>query len=496
MTAFVILAAGPGTRMGRTGDALHKALVPLDGRAIISHQIALAPPGVKIVICTGFRAWQLKGYLELAHPSQEFTLIDVPDWDQPGGGPGATLLAARKAVEDEDLIFTSCDTLWAAEEGMWEAGRSWAAVAPVPAGTTPERWCRISHSPHTGKISAVHDKTVSPDGDAYTGLAMITRDDLPVFWAGVRAAGMLGSERQVTGGLEALIRQEALWARRITWTDIGDEAAYMRAVAAWSGYDWSKPAEVTYVLPSTGRVVKFRADADSLTRRAERQALIADAVPKLAGSRPGMFAYEHVPGVTAYEAAEDDPLITRKVLDWATSHLWRPVKVADPAPACERFYRGKTTERAAMLRPGLRETALSAIARVDWEALTHGCTPVTFHGDFNFGNVIVSPNGGFTGIDWREDFAGETAWGDWRYDLAKLAAGMIVHWGRARRGDFRPWREGRKHLDALGEWLSGEVPHDVMVIAALSLLSCSPLHAVPLDEVLVARGAALLEEIL
>jgi hypothetical protein len=109
--------------------------------------------------------------------------------------------------------------------------------------------------------------------------------------------------------------------------------------------------------------------------------------------------------------------------------------------------------------------------------------------------VVVSPDGSFTGIDWREDFAGETRWGDRRYDLAKLAAGMIVHWGQARRGDFRPWRVRPQHLAALGEWLGGEIPHDVMVIAALSLLNCAPLHAPPLDEVLVARGAALLEEL-
>jgi hypothetical protein len=496
MTAFVILAAGPGTRMGRAGDALHKALVPLDGRAVISHQIGLAPPGARIIVCTGYRAEQVRDYLDLAHPDHKITFVPVPGWEKPRGGPGTSLLAARSEVGGDDLIFASCDTLWAADDALWHGGESWAGVAPIPAGTAPERWCRISSSPSTHMAYAIYDKVPGPAaGDAYTGLAMITRRDLPSFWGGITTSGLLAGERQVTGGLDQLVRFASLFVRRISWTDIGDETAYARAVAARSGYDWVKPGEVTYVLPERGRVVKFREDRDSLARRVRRQADIAAAVPKLTGTRPHMFAYEYVAGVPAYEAAEGDPDLVPRLLDWAQRDLWRTVRVLNPAPDCDRFYRGKTLTRVAMLRPGLREMAQHAVARVRWGELERGCQPVTFHGDFNLGNVIVSPDGAFTGIDWREDFADKTRWGDRRYDLAKLVAGMIVHWGRARRGDFRPWRSRPQHMAALGEWLGGEVPHDVMVIAALSLLNCAPLHAPPLDEVLVARGTALLEEL-
>jgi hypothetical protein len=498
MTAFVILAAGPGTRMGRTGRSLHKALVPLDGRAVISHQIGLAPPGARVIICTGWRADQVSDYTELAHPGRGITVVYVPAWDLVGGGPGASLLAAREAVGDDDLIFTSCDTLWAADPRLWEAGESWAGVAPVPAGTPPERWCRIISG--KGQALVICDKLphaaqgdAYAPGDAYVGLAMVTAADLPAFWKGIADGVLLGQERQVTGGLDALAREGRLAVRRISWTDLGDEAAYQRAVAARSGYDWTKPGEVTYVLPEHGRVVKFRADQQSLQRRVQRQETIAAAVPALAGSRPNMLAYDYVPGTSAYDAAEDDPGLVPRLMDWASAKLWRPVEAAGATEACDQFYRVKTLARVEMLGPGLQETAQQAVARVDWAELASGCQPVTFHGDFNLGNIIVSPDG-FTGIDWREDFAGQTAWGDWRYDIAKLAAGMIVHWGKARRGDFRPWPAGQGHLEALARWLGGEIRHDIMVLAALSLLNCAPLHAPPLDEVLVARGTAMLEQ--
>jgi NDP-sugar pyrophosphorylase family protein len=497
VTAFVILAAGPGTRMGRPGDTLHKALVPLGSQAVISRQIGLAPPGARVIVCTGSRAQQVRGYLELAHPDLPVTFVNVPDWDQPENGPGASLLAARDAINGDDLVFTACDTLWRADESLWKADASWSAVAPVPAGTPLARWCRIGVF-DGDRAWGILDKI--PDyagaGDAYTGLSMILRGDLGVFWAGIENSGLSGGEKRDVAGLAALTMNGALAVRRITWTDTGDEAAYQRAVAAWSGYDWSKPDEVTYVLPEQGRVVKFRADQGSVTRRVQRQATIAAAVPVLTGTRPGLFAYEYVSGVTGYTAAESDPELVPRLLDWAQANLWRPVSFADDLTrTCDLFYRVKTTARTGQLRPGLQPAAWDAASHVDWDKLVRGCVPVTFHGDFNLGNVIVMPDGGFRGIDWREDFGGNTTWGDLRYDLGKLAAGLIVHWENAQRGDFRPWEAGKQHLARLADWLGGTIPHDVMLIAALSLLNCAPLHAAPLDEILVVRAIALLEEL-
>ena len=86
VTAFVILAAGPGTRMGRYGGLLHKALLPLAGRAVISHQIALAPADARVIVCTGCRAAQVRDYTELAHPDREVTFVPVDGWDRPAAG--------------------------------------------------------------------------------------------------------------------------------------------------------------------------------------------------------------------------------------------------------------------------------------------------------------------------------------------------------------------------------------------------------------------------
>lgn len=489
MTAFVILAAGAGTRMG---GGLHKALLPLAGQAVISRQIGAAPPGARIIVATGYRGEQIRDYLDLAHPGHGITLVPVPDWHRPWGGPGTSLLAARAAAGDDDLIFTTCDTLWDPDPDLWDVPYSWAAVGPVPAGTSPADWTRIRSCP-LGIATAIFDKgDPAAGGDAYAGLARIRARNLPAFWAGLQDAPVLDG-RMVTAGLAALVTRRVISIRRVGWTDTGDPAAYARAVGRWSGYDWSKPGKETWVLPGTGRVVKWHEDQLAADRFAARRHTITAAVPPAAGTRARMLAYEYVPGTSGYDAAARDPGLVPRLLDWARDRLWCPVAASDPAAACDEFYRVKTSDRIGRLPGGLQAVARAAVAGVDWDELGRGCEPVTFHGDFNLGNVIVGPGGGFTAIDWREDFAGNWRWGDRRYDLGKLAAGMIVHWGRARRGDFGPWPEGAIHLAQMGDWLGGLSP-EVMTIAGLSLINCAPLHRPPLTEVLISRGAGLLLE--
>lgn len=508
MTAFVILAAGRGTRVGRVGEKLHKALLPLNGRAIISHLFDLAPPDARIVIVVGDRSDQIRDYVALAHPGMrvEFVL------DRDPRGPGASLLTARGVVGDDDLVFTSCDTLWTRDDDMWKQDRSWVGVAPVPAGTQPERWCRFDVD--DDRVVAVLDKV--PGGNAaspaYVGLARISAADLPVFWEGVIGGSQVENELQVSGGFDAILKfsdwvsppSPLLGTRRIHWTDVGDEAGYRRAVAEFTGYDWTKLHQATWVLPDTGRVVKYHADPDVIGHRFQRGIKIGEAVPQLTGRRGLMLGYHYVHGVTAYQAMAQGSghIVTQSLLEWFDRNFWSRrtygYNKVDAMRAALRFYQRKTYDRVQMLREPLRAQAEDAVSKVNYLALANGIVPGAWHGDLNFGNIIVSSDS-FYGIDWREDFAGETSYGDLRYDVAKLLAGTVVHWDNARRGDFRPWSSGPMYAHEIRNWIqdhaAGHAKH-IEIIGALSLLNSAPLHAEPLDEILVARGAAWLEEVL
>jgi dTDP-glucose pyrophosphorylase len=505
---FVILAAGQGTRIGRVGESLHKALVPLNGRAILSHLIALAPLNSKLVICIGHRGEQLQNYMALAHPQLNVTWAQVDNWDRQGSGPGTSLLAARPHVTG-DMVFTSCDTLWQQDQLLWwqrPTPASWIATAPIPAGTPPARWCRVST--HDGVVTGIYDKSPggSTDELAYTGLSCIVEDDLEQFWSGFKVAGRVQGEVQVSGGLQELLGR--LHTRDVHWTDVGDEASYRRAVAKWSGYDWTKLNEATYVLPEEGRVVKFWSDSSIAQRRARRAINLGPkCVPQPVFFRPGhtrnggMISYTYVPGVSGYAAADiEGPQFMHEVLRWHGTFARAMDDVESVcADACMQFYRGKTLDRVNALPVALGAPVFDALSRINWEALAQGGVFANIHGDLNYGNIVARHyDEGMRGIDWREDFAGHVN-GDLRYDYAKLLAGTVVHWERAQRGDFRPWAQGEEHANVLRHRVSSKLPStsvaSLEIIGALSLLSSAPLHAAPLDEILVARALDWLESL-
>lgn len=502
MTAFVVLAAGLGTRVGRVGESLHKSLLPLDDRAMLSHLFDLAPPNARLIVCVGHFADQVREYVRLAHPSRHVSFVEVPNYAGIGSGPGTSLLAAQHAVGDDDLVFTSCDTLWQRDMSLWtDSVRSWVGVAPVPAGTSPERWCRVRVD--GSQVTQVVDKSPAYDDDelyAWVGLGFIQRNDLDTFWDGLRHTNTHTGERQISGGFDALLENDVeLRAHRIHWTDVGDEMAYRRAIARSTGYDWTKIGQATYVLPSEGRVVKFHSDREVTKQRVTRADVApANLLPHPVSQGETMIAYPYTPGLTAYEAIEREGLnLAMELLDWIEEWSVGSFHSNDHVrEAALKFYRDKTYSRVGMLPDDLRATALDAVSRVNWAWLTDHTMPGVWHGDLNLGNIIVPTNGKrFVGIDWREDFAGVVSWGDRRYDYAKLIASAKIHWGRARHGDFSTWDDGIgvSYLAEVRERFGSD---DVEVIGALSLLNSAPLHASPLDEVLVSRGVAWLEEVL
>lgn len=505
MTTFVITAAGRGTRIGRVGEKLHKALVPLNGKAVLSHIIDLVPSKARIVICVGHMADQIKDYVELAHPQLDVTFVDVPNWNEPDGGPGASLLAARNVIGTNDVIFTSCDTLWDRDQRLWNSSTSWVALAAIPPGTQINRWTTVGTDSSGEHVLHINEKnvsvaTISQFTYAWTGLGFIQSCDLADFWAGITQDNPPDGEAQISPGLQ---RITSLQAKFINWTDVGDEVAYRAAIQRFTGYDFVKLDQATYVLPVQGRVVKFNANSESVTHRVHRASTLEHTVPRpIRGTRTDtLMAHSYVPGVSAYQAiARDGVEVTKRMLEWFRGAIFSSrngVPLNDTTHARDlllEFYREKTLDRIDLLPiTGLHQVASGAIYYVNFDDLTSRAVWGVPHGDFNYGNVIVTPGGEFVGIDWRENFAG-SFFGDLRYDLGKMLAGTYVHWDRAQHGDLRPWDEGAEHAELILDFARelGVRREDVRTIAGLSLINSAPLHAEPLCSVAVTRGVGIL----
>ena len=514
MTTFVVVAAGRGSRLGRVGDELHKCLVPLNGRAVLSRQFDLAPASARIVVVTGYRAEQLRDYCKLAHPDLDVRFVHDKEW---GAGPGASLLTARSEVDPEDdLIWTACDTLWERDESLWQTDNSWIGVAPIPAGTIAARWCRVVPTVDGEFAQRIDDKTpdVDPRSLASVACGYVVAADQNVFWSGLDYADSRAGEVQFSSALDGVVNAgQPLELRYVRWLDVGDEQAYRAANASLGAYDPVKPGQATYVLPDTGRVVKFNADAERVARRRARAQslgttlLSPEAQARSMPETPNFVAYEYVVGPTGYElidrAQPRDVTATRQLLQFWTDHFWstRTALTTEPPnwyDTVMRFYRDKTFARVMALPRDLQSVALDAITRIDWHALAEDNVPGVFHGDFTYANVIRSSvDNQWDVIDWREDFGDEILIGDLRYDLGKLLGSCYFHWQNAAHGDFRQWDAGR-HQAAV---IRGEVHRfglnasNVERIGALTLINSAPLHAVPMDEILVTRGARWLERV-
>ena len=66
MNKFCILTAGRGTRNTNV-FGLHKALLPLENKPVISHIIDKVGDGVEIVIALGYNAEQVRSYVAVSY---------------------------------------------------------------------------------------------------------------------------------------------------------------------------------------------------------------------------------------------------------------------------------------------------------------------------------------------------------------------------------------------------------------------------------------------
>ena len=76
---FCILAAGKGTRNNNV-QGLHKALLPLENKPVISHIIDRLDKKVEIVIAVGYKSEQIKSYLNEVHSDRNITYVDVDNY--------------------------------------------------------------------------------------------------------------------------------------------------------------------------------------------------------------------------------------------------------------------------------------------------------------------------------------------------------------------------------------------------------------------------------
>jgi CTP:phosphocholine cytidylyltransferase-like protein len=518
MAKICILTAGKGTRMGAFSLYANKAILPIDGKAVITHIIQKFPKDSKFVIAVGYLGSQVKSYIRLAHPSLNVQFVEVQNYDGEGSGPGYSLKCCKDFLM-EPFYFVSCDTLW--EENLQpDETENWVGVDYISQEKSIA-FCNFSVKDKV--VVDIKDKqTVPSEGHAaFAGLCFIK--DYAIFWGGLESRRTISGELQVSLGLEALIQKSTVITREIGWVDVGSYEGYKNELSRFENYDFSKTDEFLYQV--NRRVIKFFADPKIAAGRIKKASLNPEIFPKINGSSEQFYSYDFVNGETLY--TKNSVELFKSFLEFMDAKVWKrspnfnSVKFQN---ICKYFYYEKTLGRiekyflkypddeAAYVMGASMPKLAELLNLIPWEEFYNGI-PSFMHGDLQFDNVISNDNDDFTLLDWRQDFGGEVEVGDLYYDLGKLAGGLLLNYDYIKLNllsysenkklsgihvdfDFATRFSGSEYSKILESFIleKGLDLKKVKLLVPIIYLNMAPLHHYPFDKMLFSLGKLLLAQ--
>lgn len=494
-----LLTAGLGTRMGRYADLTNKALLPVRGKAIISHIIDQFPVDTEFIVAVGYKHEAVQTYLSWAHPHRTFTYVLVDNYAGPGSGPAYSVQQCASAIRGREFTLIVCDGYYECLAAL-PYGQNVVGIAQT-LSTDRHSYCNVQIENH--RVVAFYDKQDCPDS-CYALCGVYHIADVATFFAAL-------SPPELSSGLSAL----TLSVVELDWRDLGTETRYDAFLHEQFGndaFDYSKTDEILYTVAvpqEPARVIKYFKDSSTSERRVLR-AQGRTYFPSIMAHQGGFYWYPYTPGHTFYAKGSFDAFT--QLLDWMETTVWSSCASTDRLTSddCWAFYHTKTYARLAQfyqkypqytsleingqwvtepLETGLRRLSWNALCQHDLKART-----AFIHGDFQFDNILVTDAKTFLLVDWRQDFAGQLWYGDKYYDIAKLKAGLILNHDLIKRNTFMfesannivrydyPVRQAHK------EWiaeLTRRYP-DPMIdeIVTLIFLNMAPLHKPPYDQLL------------
>ena len=505
-----ILTAGKGSRLTPLTDSINKSVLPVGEKAVISHIIDKFSSDTEFVIAVGYKGETVKQYLKLAHPTGNFSFVNIKNYEGKGSGPGYSILACENYLQCP-FIFFSCDTI--VTEDIPSCNDDWIGLAHTE---NPENFCTADKI--GDRITKLYDKTNNGTSHAFIGLAGV--NNFKVFFDGLRKSSeTIDGESQISAGLDALVTHNNLKFKNFTWFDTGTKENLIKSQNFFKSddFDFSKSDE--YIYFQSNRVIKFFANSDIAQKRYSRSLDLEDFVPPILECKHGFYAYEFTEGKVLYDC--DLASICHPLFIWLHEKFWKDVELSDKKKLafkdkCKKFYLRKTQDRIELFNNGKNNINFFSCSvngqetdeverlldSVNWDYISDG-VPSRFHGDLQFDNILHLENGNFKLIDWRQDFSGIVSYGDRYYDYAKLLGGMIVSYREIKRGNFCYSFDGRmiefklpqseelnivkteyyKSLKAKGIDIS-----KVCLITALIFLNMAPLHTYPFNNLLYSLG--------
>lgn len=530
MYKVCIQAAGVGSRL-TICNGLHKSLIPINKKSILSRIIDLYPEKTEFIILVGYKKEQIKSFLDITYPNLNIQYVEIKKFQGIGSGPGYSLLQAKKFLNCP-FIFIACDTI--------------VLEKPPP---PVENWIGISGSPtceeyliaevHENKVSAYYDKKdkdfiyknslkyfkrKNHTFDAFIGLAGIY--DYKIFWNALETDAQLSKgEIQVTNGLNALIQKPNYTTiKNFTWIDTGTDKSYSYARKYFKDNFITKSDEFLY--KEKNKIIKCFLEPLKANKLFERSKFLGGVNPNIKKSGKNFIWYKYVKGTLISNTNEKK--IFLNFLNFLNEKLWNHKIDIDFSSKslkdkANKFYKLKTYERVKRyleinkdadtikwINNNYLESIYDLLNKIDWGKLNEGSF-AKFHGDPQPENVIVQDKDKFVLIDWREDFGGDLEYGDIYYDLGKIYHALIITHKKIREKKyhvhftkefafykFSKRRNLMKYLEYFEKFLveNNFDLYKVRLISALIYLNIAPLHHNPYSQLLFFHGKLELYKLL
>jgi len=418
-----ILAAGEGTRMGASLNLVHKALLPLGNKAILTRIINQFPKESEFVIALGFKHKQIEDYLKIVHPDLSVEFVYVSPYSGAGSGPGLSLYSCRDKLQ-EAFIFTACDTLITSK--IPRISENWVGVCEVD---NIEKWC--SFKAQKGEVTDIFYKQAVDTNLAFVGIGQVC--DYQKFWSGFEENKLLeAGELQVNNGLKALV-ENGMKIVPMQWEDAGNEEHYKKLILKYEkNFTFNgKSTDLTYLLD--GKVIKFFEDEDVSKRRYHRACDYRDIFADVLDLQGSFYSYQYQPGILLSEVINYRQCYA--FLSWAQEVLWEETSLPknEILNIARSFYYEKTLKRLTtfcqryasnqkekeiVINSVPCKTVASMLDELPEEF--YGSAKMSrYHGDLHTDNIIYH-DGCYHLIDWRDSFGDSYYHGDIYYDLAKF----------------------------------------------------------------------------
>ena len=507
--AVLILAAGLGSRLKKFTAAKNKALVPIAGKAVISHIIEKYPENYEIVVAVGYKADSLIEYCKLAHSTRSFRFVVAENWDNPKTDPGHSVWCCKNLLQ-RPFYINAVDSI--VEGEIPHIDGNWLGIYPTDC---PEKYATVWVE--NDNITGILNKTQSGFDNAFIGVAAIL--DYSTFWRELESA----PGHELVSAWKNEKAYNHLKGKTLRWFDAGnlDDLRTARESLCEVAANSPKDTEETFYKVGD-RAIKFHPSPEHNRNWLERSKNLGKLAPKDPVATDHFVSYRWEQGKNLYHQDESVQVSFLNVLKdtFQKSARWNAM-VTTPM-----FYEEKTAERNALFAKKYGEVYLKnsfivngvpmksvekTLESIDFFCFALNTMYSGFHGDLHLDNVIYNPTANtFTYIDWRDSFGGETKGGDIYYDLGKLYAGLIVPFELLKNDNSANLVEGSGYVNysypitpelvkfrrIYEKWIvdNGFSLTRAKLVAGIALLNISPLHTDKWNKILFFKGLELIHE--